>query len=189
MHRTLSAALTMIAAHAIATPATAATIDYTISGMTQIEYQVYRPITIYASADTDLIAKDPTLVALGSVSIDFLGNFYRVTDQSYIRKFGETIYLGFDRTLDNGLSLGGPEYATYDLATPRAASPITTFWALGDPNTTQGMIRFIGLTNGVFSAAPGVPEPSTWAMMILGFGMIGYSFRKRQAVRTAVRFV
>lgn len=33
---------------------------------------------------------------------------------------------------------------------------------------------------------PGVPEPTTWAMLILGFGMIGYASRRRTATRIAV---
>ena len=28
---------------------------------------------------------------------------------------------------------------------------------------------------------PAVPEPATWAMMILGFGVVGYSLRRRSA--------
>ena len=34
--------------------------------------------------------------------------------------------------------------------------------------------------------AGGVPEPATWAMMILGFGLIGGALRQRQAA-TKVR--
>ncbi len=34
----------------------------------------------------------------------------------------------------------------------------------------------------VLSAAP-VPEPATWAMMILGFGMVGGAMRRRASVR------
>jgi hypothetical protein len=37
-------------------------------------------------------------------------------------------------------------------------------------------------------AASAVPEPATWGMMILGFGMIGASVRRRSAVKTAVTF-
>jgi PEP-CTERM motif len=33
-----------------------------------------------------------------------------------------------------------------------------------------------------------VPEPSTWAMMILGFGLIGFAMRKRSNVRTKVSY-
>lgn len=31
--------------------------------------------------------------------------------------------------------------------------------------------------------APGVPEPATWAMMLVGFGAVGYSLRRRKAYR------
>ena len=38
------------------------------------------------------------------------------------------------------------------------------------------------------NAAPAVPEPATWAMMLAGFGMIGFAARRRQSVNTSVRF-
>ncbi len=45
-----------------------------------------------------------------------------------------------------------------------------------------------------FSNAPlllsvtAVPEPGTWAMLILGFGIAGFALRRRTAVRTTVTF-
>ena len=33
-----------------------------------------------------------------------------------------------------------------------------------------------------------VPEPATWAMLLLGFGMIGFAMRKRSNVRTTVAY-
>ena len=36
--------------------------------------------------------------------------------------------------------------------------------------------------------AGGVPEPATWAMMLVGFGAIGGTLRRRQNVATRVRF-
>lgn len=35
-------------------------------------------------------------------------------------------------------------------------------------------------TNGIYQNAYGVPEPATWAMMILGFGAIGATMRRRR---------
>lgn len=32
-----------------------------------------------------------------------------------------------------------------------------------------------------FEAAPFVPEPSTWALMLAGFGMVGFSMRRRRS--------
>lgn len=34
----------------------------------------------------------------------------------------------------------------------------------------------------------GVPEPATWAMMMLGFGGVGYMLRRRQKVVARIRF-
>ena len=45
-------------------------------------------------------------------------------------------------------------------------------------------------TVSAFSASPigGVPEPATWALMLTGFGLVGYSMRKRTVVRASARF-
>ena len=34
----------------------------------------------------------------------------------------------------------------------------------------------------------GVPEPTTWAMMLVGLGAVGYAMRKRNVVRAAVAY-
>lgn len=38
------------------------------------------------------------------------------------------------------------------------------------------------------SLVPAVPEPSTWVMMIVGFGMVGFAMRRRSKVRTTVSY-
>lgn len=46
------------------------------------------------------------------------------------------------------------------------------------------------LTTGMsFSAATGaVPEPATWAMMLLGMGMVGGAMRRKSKVTTKVAY-
>lgn len=39
-----------------------------------------------------------------------------------------------------------------------------------------------GFTVGVGGVAGGVPEPATWAMMILGFGAAGATIRRRRSL-------
>ena len=43
--------------------------------------------------------------------------------------------------------------------------------------TTGGEAAFSG--NLSFAATSPVPEPATWAMMLMGFGAVGYSMRRR----------
>lgn len=40
------------------------------------------------------------------------------------------------------------------------------------------------ITGGVNVITGGVPEPSTWAMMLLGFGAVGFAMRKRALPKT-----
>ena len=51
----------------------------------------------------------------------------------------------------------------------------------GNGISTGGSTAIDNLTIGVSGA---VPEPATWAMMIVGFGLIGAAARRRQGVRT-----
>jgi len=65
---------------------------------------------------------------------------------------------------------------------PRVKTRYLTLEILGCSPTTQGTIRSgCGLQEIAFAEAPaGVPEPATWAMMILGFGAAGTVLRRRK---------
>ena len=53
--------------------------------------------------------------------------------------------------------------------------------------TTGGNAAFSG--NLSFAAQSAVPEPATWAFMLVGFGAVGYSMRKRASGGRAVQAV
>jgi hypothetical protein len=57
--------------------------------------------------------------------------------------------------------------------TPTAGTQTLTFLSLGTPNGLPPMAVLDG-------ASLTVPEPGTWAMMLLGFGAIGFAMRRRK---------
>jgi len=73
----------------------------------------------------------------------------------------------------------GPQLFTGSIDTPvfkTGTFALTQFAGAGQYSLT--------ITN-LDAAAPAVPEPATWAMLISGFGLVGASMRRRRAV---VRF-
>lgn len=53
---------------------------------------------------------------------------------------------------------------------------------------TMGTIWGSGAPGQVELPPSGVPEPTTWAMMVMGFGAVGFSLRRRQKTQTRIRF-
>jgi PEP-CTERM motif len=52
-------------------------------------------------------------------------------------------------------------------------------------NSARGQRWAIGGTLRPGNVVPGVPEPSTWGMLILGFGIVGASLRRRARLQMA----
>ena len=48
------------------------------------------------------------------------------------------------------------------------------------PSNGVGHFARFTLTGPLPSTLPAVPEPSTWALMLAGFGMVGYALRRRK---------
>ncbi len=62
-----------------------------------------------------------------------------------------------------------------------ADSRINTVFAFGNASATSGNVgeAFAPVTQITFNATAAVPEPGTWAMMIVGFGVVGGTMRRR----------
>ncbi len=65
----------------------------------------------------------------------------------------------------------------FNFRLPAGTSTITIAGSAGTNGTYIGQLLF-----------GGVPEASTWALMILGFGAVGAALRRQRKVTTAVRF-
>lgn len=71
-----------------------------------------------------------------------------------------------------------------------ADNPFITLRFTGADRFNVGHFEVSSSQNaGEFAAfSLGVPEPSTWALMILGFGLIGSALRRRQRVQAKINF-
>lgn len=66
---------------------------------------------------------------------------------------------------------------------------MSTTGTTGFPATILGWsYENTGAAITVGGAAAAVPEPATWGLMIAGFGMVGFSLRRRSSVKTTVSF-
>lgn len=109
-------------------------------------------------------------------------------------------------TVYDGLNSTGNILATIDLAAQFNAGDCT-----GDPNGSYchwdpigvsfagiarsvdfggaaDFIAFDNITLGASTPGGAVPEPATWAMMMIGFGAMGGALRRRRTVTTRIRF-
>jgi len=63
--------------------------------------------------------------------------------------------------------------------------PFTIFAATDLINTGTGKTGPVGATQTITTLTGGIPEPASWALMIMGFGGIGASLRARRRVSAA----
>lgn len=127
------------------------------------------------------------------------GDGYRVGETSDSDPFytltlnfdnGKTLvgnYTGLGNVFTGGTSFmdGGVSYSLAEFSYRRdLGNPVSEYTATpgGDGNDYNGNFRITAASVGA------VPEPATWAMMLAGFGMIGFAARRRSSVKTTVRY-
>jgi hypothetical protein len=156
-----------------------------------------------ANPDTSYIASNFNAVAPGGTLANWLISPSFSTSQAGIVSFWiRTVDEGFFDTYAYGFSNGSSDPAAFTMSSPLAA-PVDgwqqlsiSFSAGGAGSTARFAIEHLGpepdadyLGIDTFSVTTGVgavPEPSTWAMMILGFVGIGaMAYRRRMTAALA----
>lgn len=104
--------------------------------------------------------------------------FHGPTTERWSVTFGDETQLSTKYSLpEAGV---GPWQAQHMSFTATATSQVLTFLAVGTP----GGAPPISFLDGVNMQAA-VPEPASWALMIVGFGAVGGAMRRRRAVSAA----
>ena len=87
----------------------------------------------------------------------------------YITLNGSTVVSFLDQIMGNGNTRFGFQATGGDVIT-------NVFYSADDPPTSFDTLKEVRIT-----PAPGaIPEPATWAMMLLGFSAVGYAIRGRR---------
>lgn len=112
---------------------------------------------------------------------DVAGTFGGIVGTASTISFGNGIFASLSI---NAANLGFTQFSSPTLFTgsPNAPTFLTGSFTLINP--------FFG--NGTLTISPiaaAVPEPTTWAMMLIGFGGLGFAMRRRSKVRTTVAYI
>lgn len=112
---------------------------------------------------------------------------------------GQTVYSGTGSTFINWIWAGGSDYASgpaYGTFLMSGAEPAYAAFlpftflppAAGGPVfSNDGYGNSVGYNDILVSGSiTAIPEPATWAMMVVGFGMIGLGSRRTRATATVL---
>lgn len=181
-------ALGALAALALATApaaqaATTVTLGYegTVSGQNQ--GSTFNDATTFIGVTTLEDIEDDLSFSFSSFEILFNGTLYTLANASASVGAGG-LDLFTDGTLVTTFAIAGaPSFDGVSISAPVSLLEGDVFTATPD----IGGVLITGGA-GVATLAVAVPEPGTWAMLLIGFGALGAAMRRRNAVRVGFRF-
>jgi hypothetical protein len=139
----------------------------------------------FAIAFSDTLLASPTFNETISFTTDVAG---RISINVTSTTTGPEDDTDFSNVFLTGMGIGAPVSVAQILADPNETRALTNF-NIGAGTFTLNLLGNPGTSSGSFggsvaftAVAAAVPEPGTWAMMLVGFGAIGFSMRRRRSV-------
>ena len=142
--------------------------------------------TITISGPSGTFGNDQVLCTGAALSCAFTNtfNFLTPTGFNLANATISTSALGTSNIDFTSVLLNGAAFTLTPTGTFEFGTLANAFLTTGANNvlTVQGRNNGDGAFSGtlVFAAASAVPEPSTWAMMLIGFGAVGFSVRRKR---------
>lgn len=189
----------------LATLAVPAAAQVTLYDQTNLANQSVTPINLSFTADsanTTLnfqgynVPGSTTLVNLFLVlsgTNPVLGGSNNLLDNSFTytpaasNPFASQVQTGIYDT--RNLNFGGFTAGSYDTFSQTIATTVGTSYRLGFSLSNVGTPgNGLRITTGNLAAVAAVPEPGTWAMMLLGFGAMGVAVRRRRKTIAVTQF-
>ncbi len=169
--KSLVLATLSVASCLAAVPASAAPFLFELTGSRSATFTI----------DTAIAPTTQSSTAFGDqISYNSVAGVFGGTTQNAQIGFGTNIFAQLNI---GGTPLGFTQFGGPDLFTLVNSMPV---FKTGSFNLTS--IVSGSSTLRISAVAAAVPEPTTWAMMLVGFGSIGYAMRRRSKVRTTVQF-
>ena len=167
----------MGAACMVSAPATAATLLFDFTGST-----LTGPVTAVFQLDSNPIpsrTNSQPIINTTQIFFDNISGVFNGTTQTASTiAFGTGLASQFQIL---GTTSGFAQFGGQNVFT----GPVT------NPVFNVGTYTFTGFSRGtltISAVTAAVPEPATWAMMLIGFGGIGFAMRRRSKVRTTVSY-
>ncbi len=129
-------------------------------------------ILLYNSGATAVTLDSGLKVGSRELWDSFIGAGYSLGAGQYLILSGTTVdgFDGSDETLGTiSLSINGTGYSFTD------SGHVLSGWPGGSANETMPWTEVGRIPEG----SSGVPEPATWAMMLIGFGLVGAQVKRR----------
>jgi hypothetical protein len=178
--RTLGVAAISLCAFPL-TPAFAiqVTLSLTVSGF--IASAPIDPVTGSFTYDAPSITSDPT--SLTAVNLTIGGHAYTLTEVGSEAVGSEALIGGVVNGVD-AVASGTDDF--FLVWTPVSSVPDVFAYATSN---TQAVFEGTNFTQFNVTAATPVPEPSTWAMMLVGFAGLGYAGYRRRSAQEGLRLL